>query len=86
MARKCLFFVQWEVSRFTDVIGAVLYRQIVPKSSKWKGILLLYHALKIKPGKLLDGESQGGDRHCDASRVPHAACPRDATLAASKLG
>src|ERR1700693_5000908 len=26
MARKCLLFVQWEVSRFTDVIGAaVLY-------------------------------------------------------------
>jgi hypothetical protein len=24
MARKCLFVVQWEVSRFVDVIGAVI--------------------------------------------------------------
>jgi len=24
MARKCLFFVQWEASRFVDVIGAVV--------------------------------------------------------------
>jgi hypothetical protein len=34
MARKCLFVVQWEASRFVDVIGAVvLYIEVAQQSS-----------------------------------------------------